>query len=268
MKKRRKFDGITFFREVAPEPPKPGYECGFIMVDGVWMRDRVKINGEESDCPAIDFSEFERCSNGRGTIPHSPALAASPMMQTSISRSGVFTRVTRSSWYGATHCGESVLAKHASIKERTAVLRIARQRVFSSIARSFSSAMWPTVSAGRILFRGWRRLGFRQKNEQRDVRHNQTEVDHGRKKSDSCRFHGAVQSSEICRAGICMGDCHRGCFDKEPLICRHDMTDEKLRQIIDGQWEEGIHCVTLAIFNGSWSYAKFLSTNPDAKAKK
>ena len=46
------------------------------------------------------------------------------------------------------------------------------------------------------------------------------------------------------------------------------MTDEKLRQIIDGQWEEGIHCVTLAIFNGSWSYAKFLSTNPDAKAKK
>ena len=46
------------------------------------------------------------------------------------------------------------------------------------------------------------------------------------------------------------------------------MTDEKLRQILDGQWEEGIHCVTLAIFKGSWSYAKFLSTNPDAKAKK
>lgn len=46
MKKRRKFDGITFYREGASEPPKPGYECGYIMVDGVWMRDRVKINGE------------------------------------------------------------------------------------------------------------------------------------------------------------------------------------------------------------------------------
>ena len=61
MKKRRKFDDIAFYREVAPSPPLSGsYMCGYLMVDGVWMRDRVKINGEEPDCPAIDFSEFER----------------------------------------------------------------------------------------------------------------------------------------------------------------------------------------------------------------
>jgi len=60
MRKRRKFDGISFYREVAPQPPRPGYEHGYIMIDGVWMRDRVKINGEEPDCPAIDISEFER----------------------------------------------------------------------------------------------------------------------------------------------------------------------------------------------------------------
>ena len=46
------------------------------------------------------------------------------------------------------------------------------------------------------------------------------------------------------------------------------MNDELTRQKLEDQWEEGVHFVTLAIFNGSWSYAKFLSTNPDSKAKK
>lgn len=46
------------------------------------------------------------------------------------------------------------------------------------------------------------------------------------------------------------------------------MNNEKMKQVMAGQWEEGIHCVTLAIFRGSWSYAKFLATNPDAKTKK
>lgn len=46
------------------------------------------------------------------------------------------------------------------------------------------------------------------------------------------------------------------------------MDNERIRQRLDDQWEEGIHFVTLAIFYGSWSYSRFLATNPDAKAKK
>ena len=46
------------------------------------------------------------------------------------------------------------------------------------------------------------------------------------------------------------------------------MTDERKKQMIEDQWEEGIHFVTLSIFHGSYSYAKFLATNPDDKAKK
>ena len=46
------------------------------------------------------------------------------------------------------------------------------------------------------------------------------------------------------------------------------MNDDKMRQVLDGQWEEGIHFVTLAIFHGSCSYADFLSTNPEARSKK
>ena len=58
MRKRRKFDGIRFYREVAS--PRFDGDRGYVMIDGVWMRDRVKINGEEPDCPAVDVSEFER----------------------------------------------------------------------------------------------------------------------------------------------------------------------------------------------------------------
>ncbi len=46
------------------------------------------------------------------------------------------------------------------------------------------------------------------------------------------------------------------------------MNDEKLRQVREDQWEEGIHFVTLAIFHGSWPYSKFLSTNPTPEEKK
>ena len=46
------------------------------------------------------------------------------------------------------------------------------------------------------------------------------------------------------------------------------MTDERTRQRIECQWQDGIHFVTLAIFHGSWSYERFLATNPDVKAKK
>lgn len=58
MRKRRKFDGISFYREVAS--PRFDGDRGYVMIDGIWMRDRVKINGEEPDCPAVDVSEFER----------------------------------------------------------------------------------------------------------------------------------------------------------------------------------------------------------------
>ena len=60
MKKRRIFDEITFYREEAPKPPPRGCECGCHMIGGVWMRDHVKINGREPDCPAIDIAEFGR----------------------------------------------------------------------------------------------------------------------------------------------------------------------------------------------------------------
>ena len=46
------------------------------------------------------------------------------------------------------------------------------------------------------------------------------------------------------------------------------MNDEKLRQVEKDQWKEGIHFVALAIFQGSWPYKKFLSTNPTPEGKK
>lgn len=46
------------------------------------------------------------------------------------------------------------------------------------------------------------------------------------------------------------------------------MNDERTTQRREDQWEEGIHFVAAAIFIGSWSYGKFLSTNPNVKAKK
>lgn len=46
------------------------------------------------------------------------------------------------------------------------------------------------------------------------------------------------------------------------------MNDDKMRQILEDQWEEGVHFIALAIINESMSYDKFLSLNPDAKEKK
>ena len=46
------------------------------------------------------------------------------------------------------------------------------------------------------------------------------------------------------------------------------MNDEKMRQVWEWQWKEGLICIALAIFQGSWPYEKFLATHPDAKAKK
>lgn len=46
------------------------------------------------------------------------------------------------------------------------------------------------------------------------------------------------------------------------------MTDERRKQMIEDQKDEGIHFVTLCIFHGSYSYAQFLETKPDAHDKK
>ena len=46
------------------------------------------------------------------------------------------------------------------------------------------------------------------------------------------------------------------------------MNNEKMMQVLDSQWEDGIHFVAAAIFHGSYSYAKFLSKNPEEKSKK
>lgn len=46
------------------------------------------------------------------------------------------------------------------------------------------------------------------------------------------------------------------------------MNDEKLRQVREWQWEEGVSMVAYSIFMGSWPYKKFLSTNPTPEEKK
>ena len=46
------------------------------------------------------------------------------------------------------------------------------------------------------------------------------------------------------------------------------MNDEKLRQVREWQWEEGVSCVALSIFMGAWPYKKFLATNPTPEEKK
>ena len=41
-----------------------------------------------------------------------------------------------------------------------------------------------------------------------------------------------------------------------------------MRQVLEGQWEEGVLFIALAIINESMSYDKFLSLNTDTKEKK
>ena len=57
--KKRDFSTIEFFLE--RREPQYGYDdVGFHNINGVWMRDRVKINGKEPDCRAIDIREFDK----------------------------------------------------------------------------------------------------------------------------------------------------------------------------------------------------------------
>ena len=56
--KKRDFSSIEFFLE--QREPQYETDVGFHKINGVWMRDRVKINGEEPDCRAIDIREFDK----------------------------------------------------------------------------------------------------------------------------------------------------------------------------------------------------------------
>ena len=46
------------------------------------------------------------------------------------------------------------------------------------------------------------------------------------------------------------------------------MTDEKLKQVRELQWEEGLAMIACTIFHGNCHYGAFLATDPDAKEKK
>ena len=46
------------------------------------------------------------------------------------------------------------------------------------------------------------------------------------------------------------------------------MNSEKLRQIQEGQWEEGLAMIAGSIFRGYCKYQDFLNDKPDTKAKK
>ena len=45
------------------------------------------------------------------------------------------------------------------------------------------------------------------------------------------------------------------------------MLTEREKQIFAGQWDEGMYMVTRAIWDGGWSYKKFLATAQTPKEK-
>jgi hypothetical protein len=55
--KTRKISTIEFFLEQCE--PQYEFDVGFHKINGIWMRDRVKINGVEPDCRAVDIREME-----------------------------------------------------------------------------------------------------------------------------------------------------------------------------------------------------------------
>ena len=46
------------------------------------------------------------------------------------------------------------------------------------------------------------------------------------------------------------------------------MNDEKLRQVREWQWEEGLAMIVCTIFAGNCTYDSFLATNPTPEEKK
>ena len=46
------------------------------------------------------------------------------------------------------------------------------------------------------------------------------------------------------------------------------MNDEKMKQVLAGQWEEGLDMIALTIFCNNLSYRAFLETRPTSEEKK
>lgn len=63
--KEREIEQIEFFFRKASHTPQDD-EIGFRLINGIWMQDRVRINGVEPDCPAVDFKEFEKMLESPG----------------------------------------------------------------------------------------------------------------------------------------------------------------------------------------------------------
>ena len=72
--KTRKISSIEFFLEQCE--PQYEYDVGFHKINGIRMRDRVLIDGEEPDCRAIDIREFDKMLAARGTMSLLLVLAA------------------------------------------------------------------------------------------------------------------------------------------------------------------------------------------------
>jgi hypothetical protein len=60
MKKRRKFDGIKFYRRAAAYIPDCPNGTGLYCINDQWLVDCVAINGAEVKCASVDIYEFEK----------------------------------------------------------------------------------------------------------------------------------------------------------------------------------------------------------------
>lgn len=60
MKKRRKFDGIKFYRKAAKYIPDCRNGTGLYCINDQWVVDCVAINGAEVKCASVDICEFEK----------------------------------------------------------------------------------------------------------------------------------------------------------------------------------------------------------------
>ena len=60
MKKRRKFDGIKFYRKAVDFLPENRTGVGLHCLDAQWLVDCAAINGVEVKCASVDIYEFEK----------------------------------------------------------------------------------------------------------------------------------------------------------------------------------------------------------------
>ena len=60
MKRRRKIDGIKFYRKAARYIPDSRTGTGLYCINDKWLIDCVAINGIEVKCASVDIYEFEK----------------------------------------------------------------------------------------------------------------------------------------------------------------------------------------------------------------